>query len=216
MIPLETPVPARPQPPGAGGAGAPAASPASPAAPGAPWRAAFSGLVALALLVPAAAFQAANLKIGYIDSARIFQEYADAKESQARFDRQVQSWRDDAAEKEKTVKQLRDEVRDQSPILSALKRQEKEEALQRATSEYEKFIQDTWGPNGRAAQENERATGEVVAQIRAAVEKIAGDRGLELVLDSAGGFIIYADRSMDLTSLVIQELNSRSTTGTKR
>lgn len=216
MIPLETPVPARPQPPGAGGAGAPAASPASPAAPGAPWRAAFSGLVALALLVPAAAFPAANLKIGYIDSARIFQEYADAKESQARFDRQVQSWRDDAAEKEKTVKQLRDEVRDQSPILSALKRQEKEEALQRATSEYEKFIQDTWGPNGRAAQENERATGEVVAQIRAAVEKIAGDRGLELVLDSAGGFIIYADRSMDLTSLVIQELNSRSTTGTKR
>ena len=213
MIPLETSVPARPRLPWAGGAGVPAAS---PAAPSGLRRAAFSGLVVLALLVPAVALPAADLKIGYIDSARIFQEYADAKESQARFDRQVQSWRDDAAEKEKAVKQLRDEVRDQSPILSALKRQEKEEALQRATSEYEKFIQDTWGPNGRAAQENERATSEVVAQIRAAVEKIAGDRGLELVLDSAGGFIIYADRSMDLTSLVIQELNSRSTTGTKR
>ncbi len=107
-------------------------------------------------------------------------------------------------------------MRDQSPILSALKRQEKEEALQRATSEYEKFVQDIWGPSGRAAQENERATGEVVTQIRAAVEKIAGERGLELVLDSAGGFIIYADRSMDLTSLVIQELNTRSAAGTKR
>jgi outer membrane protein len=184
-----------------------------------PWTmvsAPLRGALVMVLLGVPAAVPAAELKIGYIDSSRIFQEYAEAKESQARFDRQVQSWRDDAAEKERQVKQLRDEVRDQSPILSALKRQEREEALQRATSEYEKFIQDIWGPNGKAAQENERATGEVVAQIRAAVEKIASGRGLELVLDSAGGFIIYADRSMDLTSLVIQELNSRSTTGTKR
>jgi Skp family chaperone for outer membrane proteins len=205
MIPLETPIRARP--------------PRRPAPPEGlqPLRAvALAGFAALILLGAPSVPRAADLKIGYIDSSRIFLEYADAKESQARFDRQVQSWRDEAAEKEKQVKQLRDEVRDQSPILSALKRQEKEEALQRATSEYEKFIQDTWGPGGRAAQENERATGEVVAQIRAAVEKIAGDRGLELVLDSAGGFIIYADHSMDLTSQVIQELNSRSTAGAKR
>jgi len=170
----------------------------------------------MALLLAPAAARAADIKIGYIDSSRIFQEYADAKESQARFDRQVQNWRDDATEKEKQVKQLRDQVRDQSPILSALKRQEMDEALQRATSEYEKFIQDIWGPNGKAAQENERATAEVVNQIRTAVEKIAGTRGLELVLDSAGGVIIYADRTMDITSLVIQELNARATAGTKK
>jgi Skp family chaperone for outer membrane proteins len=198
MIPRETPDPARRRP--------------------ARWpvAAALAAAISAAALAAPAVSPAADLKFGYIDSARIFLEYADAKEAQARFDRQVQGWRDEAAEKEKQVKLLRDEVRDQSPILSALKRQEKEEALQRAASEYEKFIQDIWGPNGRAASENERATSEVVTQIRAAVEKIASGRGLDLVLDSAGGFIIYADHSMDLTSLVIQELNSRSTSGTKR
>jgi Skp family chaperone for outer membrane proteins len=181
----------------------------------APRRRAVAGAVALLIALAAVpAPQAADLRIGYIDSARIFQEYKDAKEAQAHFDRMVQGWRDEAAEKEKAVKQLRDEVRDQSPILSSLKRQEKEEALQRAISDYEKFIQDIWGPNGKASQENERATGDVVVQIRAAVERIAGSRGLELVLDSAGGFIIWADRSMDLTSDVIQDLNSHSTTGT--
>src|SRR5437870_1597949 len=81
--------------------------------------------------------RAADLRIGYIDSARIFQEYKEAQDAQARFDRQMQSWRDEAAEKEKVVKQLRDEVKDQAPILSALKRQEKEEQLQKAISEYE-------------------------------------------------------------------------------
>lgn len=157
---------------------------------------------------------AVDIRFGYIDSARIFQEYKDAQEAQARFDRQVQGWRDEAAEKEKLVNQLRVEVRDQAPILSALKRQEKEEALQRALSDYERFVQEIWGPTGRAAQENDRATGEIVARIRSAVEKIAGDRGLTLVLDSVGGFIVYADRTFDVTSFVIQELNTRAATTT--
>lgn len=158
---------------------------------------------------------AAELRIGYIDSSRIFLEYKDAQEAQARFDRQVQGWRDEAAEKEKTVQQLRQEVRDQAPILSALKRQEKEAALQRSISEYETFIQEIWGPQGRATQENTRATEEIVGQVRQVVEKIASQKGLELVFDSASGFLIYADRTLDLTPEVITELNTR-TAGSSR
>jgi len=166
------------------------------------------------VLAPAPA--GAELKFGYIDSARIFQEYSAAREAQERFDRQVQGWKDDAAEKEKVVNQLRAEVRDQSPILSSLKRQEKEEALQKAISEYERFIQEVWGPQGRAAQENERATAEVVQQIRTAVEKVAGDKALNLVLDSASGVIIFADKNLDLTSDVLAELIARTKGGTGR
>lgn len=152
---------------------------------------------------------AADLRIGYIDSSRIFLEFKDAQEAQARFDRQVQGWRDEAAEKEKTVQQLRQEVRDQAPILSALKRQEKEAALQRSISEYETFIQEIWGPQGRATQENTRATEEIVGVVRQVVEKLASQKGLELVFDSASGFLIYADRTLDLTPEVITELNTR-------
>jgi len=173
-------------------------------------RASLSWIAAGSLMLAAGAARSADLRIGYIDSARIFQEYSDAKEAQSRFDRLVEGWRDEAAEKQKAVEQLRAEVRDQSPILSTLKRQEKEEALQRALGEYERFIQEIWGPQGKAAQENERATGEVVTQIRSVVEKLASEKGLDLVLDSASGYIIYANRSLDLTSQVIQELNNRS------
>jgi len=173
----------------------------------------FGAVIVLGLVAQSAS---AQLKIGYVDSARIFQEYKDAQEAQARFDRQAQGWREEAAEKERLVKQLRDEVRDMSPILSSLKRQEKEEALQKAIVEHERFVQSIWGPQGRAAQENERTTQEVVSQIRAVVEKIAGERGLDLVLDSAGGFLIYADKSLDLTAEVIRQLNERSTSGSSR
>ncbi len=170
-----------------------------------------------ALVLPAVGGADTILRVGYVDSARIFQQYTAAQEAQQRFDRQVQGWRDEASEKEKAVNQLRAEVRDQSPILSAVKRQEKEQALQKAISDYEQFVQSVWGPQGRAQQENDRATAEVVTQIRSAVEKVAGQKSppLNLVLDSASGFILYADRELDLTNEVLAELTAR-TQGTTR
>ena len=171
------------------------------------------GLALVAAMAPGA--RAADTRIGFIDSAKIFQEYRLAQEAQQTFDRQVQTWRTEATEKERVVNQLRAEVRDQGPILSALKRQEKEEALQKAISDYETFVQDIWGPTGRAAQENERTTREVVEQIRSVVEKLAGEKGLDIVLDAAGGAIIYADRSLDLSAEVVQELNARVTQGAR-
>ena len=169
---------------------------------------------ALALLGSgAASIRAADIRVGYIDSARIWTEYKDAQEAQQRFERQVQGWRDEAAEKERAVTQLKAEVRDQGPVVSALKRQEKESALTRATLEYESFVQDVWGPNGRAAQENARATDEIIAQVRHTVEKLASQKGLELVLDATSGFIIYADKNLNMTDEVLAELNANTATG---
>ena len=179
------------------------------------WRRSAGGAL-IGLLAAAGPLHAADSRIGYIDSARIFQGYSVAKEAQEQFDRKVEGWRAQSAEMENAVKQLRAEVRDQSPILSTLKRQEREEALQRAVTDYERFVQEIWGPQGRAVQENEQATGEVVSQIRSVVEKIASQKGLVMVFDAASGFILYADRTLDLTPEVLQELNAQSKAGSTR
>lgn len=162
--------------------------------------------VAIAATWPAPGL-AADVKIGYIDSGKIFESYTVAKEAQQRFDRQVQAWRDEAADKEKAVNALKAELKDQGPILSGPRRQEKEEALQRAISDYERFVQDVWGPGGRAAQENERSTRDIVDRIRTVVEKIATEQAYLLVLDAASGFIIFADKELDLTNQVLTQLN---------
>lgn len=153
---------------------------------------------------------AVEVKIGYIDSAKIFEQYAAAKEAQQRFDRQVQAWREEAAEKEKAVNALRADLKDQGPILSAPRRQEKEEALQKAIGDYERFIQDIWGPTGRAATENQRLTGDIVKRIRDVVEKIATEKAYQFVLDAASGLVIFADKELDLTSQVLAELNAQA------
>src|SRR5262245_33335602 len=163
-------------------------------------------LLAVCAVVPARA----DVRLGYIDSARIWVEFKDAQEAQQRFDRQVQGWRDEAAEKEKSVNELRKQVKDQSPVLSALQRQELDSSLQKAISDYEKFVQDVWGQDGRAAQENARATDGLVGRVRRACEKVAGQKGLDWVRDVTGGFIIYAAKRLDLTKDGRAELNSNA------
>ena len=182
---------------------------------GSRWARVARGCVGTLLLVACAVASArAEVRVGYIDSARIWVEYKDAQEAQQRFDRQVQGWRDEAAEKEKSVNTLRQQVKDQSPVLSALKRQELDSSLQKAISDYEKFVQDVWGQDGRASQENARATDEIVNQVRRAVEKVAGQKGLDLVLDVTGGFVVYADKTLDLTNDVLAELNANAASST--
>lgn len=176
-------------------------------------RAALALAGSLGAMALCAAPVRAQVRVGYIDSGRIWVEFKLAQEAQQRFDRQVQGWRDEAAEKERAVNELRKEVRDQGPVLSALKRQEKETALQKAISDYEAFIQEVWGTNGRATTENARATDEIVNLVRSAVQKVAGQRGVELVLDASSGFIIYADKSLDMTNEVLAELNANAAGG---
>ena len=175
----------------------------------------WTGALALVVASLPCVARAADTRVGFIDSSKIFQEYRLAQEAQQQFDRQVQNWRNEAAEKQRVVDQLRAEVRDQGPILSSVKRQEKEEALQKAIQQYESFVQDVWGPTGRATQENERTTREIVDQIRSVVEKLAGEKGLDLVFDAAGGAIVYADRSLDLSAEVVRELNTRVQQGSR-
>jgi len=175
----------------------------------------WTAVLALLLASMSSAARAADTRIVFIDSAKIFQDYKLAQEAQQQFDRQVQNWRTEAAEKQKVVDQLRAEMRDQGPILSTVKRQEKEEALQKAIQQYEAFVQEIWGPTGRASQENERTTSEIVNQIRGVVEKLAGEKGLDIVFDAAGGAIVYADRSLDLSAEVVRELNERVGQGTR-
>ena len=63
----------------------------------------------------------------------------------------------------------------------------------------------------REHRHTQRDEHETLRRIR--VEKVAGQRGLELVLDVTSGFVIYADKSLDMTNEVLAELNSATGSG---
>jgi Skp family chaperone for outer membrane proteins len=168
------------------------------------------GLVALAVAVVSllAALPAAaqNVRLGFVDSQRIFETYKGAQEAQERFGREITAWRTEADERRRSLDVLRNEMKDQEALVTDAKKIEQESALSKAVSEYDRFVQEFWGPGGRVQRMNDEMTREVIGRIRDAVETIAYRDGYDLVLDAADGNVIFGVKGLDLTDRVLTEL----------
>jgi len=170
-------------------------------------------LSAFLLLAAAPAFAAAP-NVGVVDVAEVMAKYNKAIETKAGIDKSVQSSRDAVAEREKELQALRADLestvkRSQDPILNeAGKRslqseaQVKQGAFQQRQNEYVQFVQSVQGTIQQRVQEMER---QVVADIRTQSEKIAKDKGLQLIVPKAVTF--FVDGSLDITGDVIKALN---------
>jgi len=157
----------------------------------------------LAAASPAAA---QNVRLGFVDSQRIFESYRGAQEAQERFGREITAWRTEADERRRALDVLRNEMKDQEALVTDTKKVEQESALSKAVSEYDRFVQEFWGPGGRVQRMNEEMTREVIGKIRDAVETIAYREGYDLVLDAADGNVIFGVKGLDLTDRVLTEL----------
>lgn len=167
----------------------------------------------LLLSAPPAAAQI--VRIGFVDSQRIFDGYSGARDAQERFTREITAWRTEADERRRALDVLRDELRDQEALLSEERKLEKETAVQRAVADYDRFVQEFWGPGGRVGRLNDEMTREVIGRIRDAVETIANREGYDLVLDAADGNVIFGVKNLDLTDRVLAELaKDPATSGT--
>jgi outer membrane protein len=165
-------------------------------------------LVLPACLVSVGAFpaSAADIKIGFIDTERIFNEYKGVQEAQKQFDQDIQTWKAQATEMKTAVDKLRQEIDSQRLMLSESKLQEKEAELQTKIRDHETFVQRIWGPGGELEQRNESLTKPIIARIRQIVDKIGLEDNYSIILDAADGNIVFGNKALDLTDRVLEEL----------
>ena len=170
-------------------------------------------LVGLAVLLAGAPKASAELKIGFIDSDQIFANYSKTREAQVSFEREVVDLSKTARDKKSEIDDMQRKLDQQSPMLSEAKRDEQNRILQQKVAEYDKFVQEQWGPGGRISRLNEEYLKPIIDRVHAIVASIGADEGYSLVLDAADGNVIYGDKSLDLTDRVLSELKTEDETG---
>jgi outer membrane protein len=166
-------------------------------------------VAAFVLPVTAISSLAQDLKIGYIDSIKIFADYKETQEAERQYKREVDKWTAEKNRMEQDITRLRDELQAQSLMLSEEKKQEKRLELDRQMQEYQRFMQETFGDDGLAAKRNKELTQPIVDKINKILEDLAKERGLMMVFDVANADIVYADKSLDLTEAVVAILNQQ-------
>jgi outer membrane protein len=161
-----------------------------------------------AVIVPAWAISslAQDVKIGYIDSIKIFAEYSETQEAERLYRQEVEQWTAQKQRMEQEIVKLRDELQAQSLMLSEEKKAEKKLELDRKMAEYEQFMEETFGDEGLAARRNQELTQPIVEKINRILEDFGKDQGYTIIFDVANANIVYADKALDLTDAVLAKL----------
>lgn len=149
------------------------------------------------------------IKIGYIDSIKIFAENKETQDAERLYRRDVEQWETQKQRMEQELMRLGEELNAQSAMLSEEKKAERRLDVQRRSDEYKRFMEETFGDNGLAARRNKELTQPIVDKINRIIEVIAKDQGYTMVFDVANANIVYADKTVDITDLVLTRLSTQ-------
>jgi outer membrane protein len=158
------------------------------------------------VFLTAAAISAEEQKIGYVDSQRIFAEFPDYQDAQAKFDSDVETWNTQSDQMKKEVDQLTQELEGQSLILSAEKKKEKEAYLKAKQDTLRQFLDATFGPDGKAERRMAELSKPIRDKVLAIIEKVAIENNYSIIFDAATVNIAYAKKSLDITDEILSEL----------
>ena len=164
---------------------------------------------AVALLGGVESALAQEVKIGYIDSIKIFAENKETQDAERVYRQDVQQWEAQKQRMEQEIARMGEELNAQSPMLSEEKKQERRLEMNRKMDEYKRFMEETFGDNGLAAKRNKELTQPIVDKINRIIEQIAIEQKYSMVFDVANANVVYADKKLDLTYLVLTRLNQR-------
>jgi outer membrane protein len=160
------------------------------------------GLVIIALCV----VHAKDVKIGFVDSERILEQYQATAAARIDFNDFVQIYRDSAAVLRQNIETVKTELESEKLVLSEEARLRKLDEIEQRKDDYEQFLESIFGAGGMVDQKNDELMTPLLKKINEAVQKTAEQEGFSIVLDLSEG-VYYANSDLDLTDLVIDELN---------
>ncbi len=162
--------------------------------------------VLMLIAVMATAVLADELKIGYVDSQRIFAEYQEYQDAQAKYDKDVEGWYAQADQMKTEVDALIQEIEGQSLILSAEKKKEKEDYLKAKQDTLRQFLDATFGPDGKAERRMAELSRPIRDKVLTIIERLAIENNYSIIFDVGTVNIAYAKKSLDITDEVLAEL----------
>ena len=163
----------------------------------------------LGTILAAGPAEAQTLKIGYVDSQQILAGAPGAKEAQAQFDKDVQSYNAEAQQVRDELNRMQQELQSQSLTLSKEAKANREQELQTKTQQAQQRMQQL---DQQAQRRKQELVQPVLDKINAVIDSIRTEGHYTFILDMAAGSILAADSTFDLTQEVIRRLATQADT----
>ena len=158
------------------------------------------------LTLTLASFAFADVKIGYVDSNEIMNNFDEVRQVQADLEKEQRRLESEFNELVFGLDSLKQDYDRQRLLMSDTRRNEKENEIANKEKSVQKFQLDKFGPEGEIYRIQNELLKPVLAKIDAAIQKVGSERGYDFILDAMSGALLYALDSHNLTEDVMDEL----------
>ena len=158
------------------------------------------------LTLALASFALADVKIGYVDSNEIMNNFDEVRQIQADLEKEQRRLESEFNEIVFGLDSLKQDYDRQRLLMSDTRRNEKENEIANKEKSVQKFQLDKFGPEGEIYRIQNELLKPVLAKIDAAIQKVGSERGYDFILDAMSGALLYALDSHNLTEDVMDEL----------
>lgn len=167
------------------------------------WRPWLAPALVAVLLAPAFA-SAAELKIAFVDARRAVSGSKQGKAAKEQLDSVSSKKQAELRPREEELKRVTEEFESQRFVLSKDALQEREIDILKKRRDLERDFQ--------AAQEEleieqRKIMDPLLREVRAAVQKVGEAKGFTVILERGSPGVLYFEDGLDITDLVIQNLN---------
>ncbi len=163
-------------------------------------------VIAIIVLTGSAAGQA--LKLGYVDSQVIIQQFPEAQEAQKKIQASVQQWQDQIDTMAKAYQFRLDEYDKKKAMLNDQVKLAEEQKLLGEQQNIVNFRNKKFGQNGELAQLQDKIMTPVKDKIIKAIQAVAKEEGMSFVFDKGAEVpvMLYGDAKYDITFKVLDRL----------
>ena len=148
----------------------------------------------------------AELKIGYVNSQRIMQEWEVAREAQKKLDKRSQELQTEYQDMLGRLDSMNQTFEKQKMMMSEQRRQEKEQEIMQYRQQVQQYQMQKLGPQGEIYKIQQELTQPVLEKIQKVIKDVGDENNYDYIFDSVAGNILYAAQAHDLTDKVIYQL----------
>lgn len=164
------------------------------------------------LLIAAAAIpcalQAQSIKIGFVNSAKILQEYPEAVDANKKLDAMGKQWQAELDRMSKELQQSYDDFQKKEPLLKDDEKRSQREELVALEQKGMQYRQQKFGTDGELAQATDSLLRPIKQKVMKVIEQVAKEQKLQFVFDRNDQILVllYGEPKYDFTNLVIDRL----------
>ncbi len=151
---------------------------------------------------------AQSIKIGFVNSAKILQEYPEAIEANKKLDALGKQWQAELERMSKELQQKYEDFQKKEPLLKEdEKRIQREELIALEQKGYQ-YRQDKFGTDGELAIVTDSLLRPIKQKVMKVIEQIAKEEKIQFMFDRNEQimFLLYGEPKYDYTNLVIDRL----------